>query len=190
MLSVTNSIIVFGGSSRTGKTTLARRLADLLRCKFVSFGDNVRTEASKRGISSPTRRYLQDLGQELVQTDVLSFCREVLKTVAFSPGEQLVIDGVRHREALQAISDLSGGQSIKLIYLYAPVGTRNARNSVQSSDLDLHSIDAHEVESQTNSQIRDMADLAVDTSGDSAEVLAEIANWLREERPKRSACFP
>jgi cytidylate kinase len=182
------SIIVFGGSSQTGKTTLARRLADLLQCKFVSFGDNVRSEARRRGIFAPTRKDLQDLGQELVQSDVVSFCREVLRTVSFSPGERLVIDGIRHREAFQAIFDLSGGQSIKLIYLYAPVEIRNARNGNQGGGaFDLLNIDAHEVESQTNSQIRDMADLAVDASRDPNEIFAEIANWVRKECHKHSA---
>ena len=182
-----NSIIVFGGSSHTGKTTLARRLADLLQCKFVSFGDNVRSEAKRRGTLAPTRKDLQDLGQELVQSDVVSFCRAVLSTVSFSPGERLVIDGIRHREAFQAISDLSGGQSIKLIYLYAPVEIRNARNGNQGGSFDLWNVDAHEVESQTNSQIRDMADLAVDASRDANEVFAQIANWVREECQEHSA---
>jgi cytidylate kinase len=182
-----NSIIVFGGSSRTGKTTLARRLADLLRCKFVSFGDNVRSEAKRRGILAPTRKDLQDLGQELVQTDVLSFCRDVLTTVGFSPGEPLVIDGLRHTEALQAISDLSGGQSIKLIYLYASVEIRNRRSGTAGGKSDVRNIDAHEVESQTNSQLREMADLAVDASRGVSEVFAQIANWVREEYQEHSA---
>jgi cytidylate kinase len=182
-----NSIIVFGGSSHTGKTTLARRLADLLQCKFVSFGDNVRSEAKKRGILAPTRKNLQDLGQELIQTDVLSFCREVLETVGFSPGERLVIDGLRHREAFQAISDLSGGQSIKLIYLYAPVEIRNRRSGTAGGNSDVRNIDAHEVESQTNSQLRDMADLAVDASRGINEVFAQIANWVRQEYQEHSA---
>lgn len=180
------SIIVFAGSSQTGKTTLARRLADLFRCKFVSFGDYVRTEAGRRGMVAPTRGDLQDLGQKLVQTDVLSFCREVLKTVDFSPGDRLVVDGVRHREAFQAISDLSGGQSIKLIYLHASVEVRIARNSTRCGDFDVRNTDAHEVESQTNAQIRDMADLVVDASRDANEIFAEIANWVREEFPEHS----
>jgi cytidylate kinase len=180
------SIIIFGGSSQTGKTTLARRLADLLQCKFVSFGDNVRSEAKRRGVFDPTRKDLQDLGQELVQSDVVSFCREVLGTVNFLPGERLVIDGIRHREAFQAISDLSGGQSIKLIYLYAPVEIRDARNGNQGGSLDLRNIDAHEVESQTNSQIRDMADLNVDASRNADEVFAQIADWVREECQEHS----
>jgi len=182
-----NSIIVFGGSSQTGKTTLARMLADLLRCKFVSFGDYVRGEARRRGVLSPTRKNLQDLGQELVQVDVMSFCREVLKTVSFYPGEGLVVDGLRHKEAFQAISDLSSGQSIKLIYLYAPVEVRNARNGNQGGSFDLQNIDAHEVESQTNFQIRDMADLAVDASRDANEVFAQIASWVRDECQEHSA---
>ena len=103
------------------------------------------------------------------------------------PGERLVIDGLRHTEAFQAISDLSGGQSIKLIYLYAPVEIRNRRGGTAGGNSDVRNIDAHEVESQTNSQLRDMADLAVDASRGINEVFAQIANWVREEYQEHSA---
>jgi cytidylate kinase len=178
-------IIAFGGSSQTGKTTLARRLADFLSCKFVSFGDYVRSEARKRGTAAPTRANLQDLGQELIQTDVLAFCRNVLDTVEFSPGEPLVIDGVRHREALDAISKVSCGESITLIYLHAPIEVRAARKGDQRGESD-GPVDTHPVESQTNSEIRNMASLVVDASGDVDQVFRRITNWIREKYPEGS----
>jgi len=175
------SMIAFGGSSQTGKTTLARKLADLLQCKFASFGDYVRDEAKRRGKAVSARQDLQDIGAELAEQDMLSFCRDVLKAVNYVAGERIVIDGIRHAEALQALSKLSNGGRVRLIYLFAPLEVRTARTKIRQSDCDIRTIDAHPVESQTNSQIRAAADLLVDTSGPLDDVFARIANWVTQE---------
>lgn len=176
-----NWIIAFTGLPQTGKTTLARRLADHLQCKFVSFGDFVRNEAKKVGIANPIRKDLQDIGQRLVETDVVTFCRDVLQTVSFSPDEQIVIDGVRHVEALRAISSLSQRQPIKLIHLFASLDIRKARGAPDAVDSELTAIDAHEVESQTERELRDLADLVVDASANADESFARIVRWIRHE---------
>lgn len=169
-------IIAFSGLPQTGKTTLARLLADELHCKSVSFGAFVRQEAIGRGTENPTRRDLQDLGQHLVSENVVAFCRQVLETVKFSPGEPIVLDGVRHKEVLDAISTLSPDQPIKLIYLAASVGTRKARTT---RNLDLAAIDAHEVESQVEPDLRALADLVIDTEGDANESFRHLTSWIR-----------
>src|SRR5690349_9905815 len=117
-------IIAFSGLPQTGKTTLARLLARELQCKFVSFGDFVRREALNRGILNATRQDLQNLGQSLVTENVREFCRNVLRTVNFSPGEQVVLDGVRHQKVLEVISEISHRQPIKLVLLIASEKTR------------------------------------------------------------------
>jgi len=174
-------IIAFSGLPQTGKTTLARRLADYLQCKFVSFGDFVRNEARKAGIPNPIRKDLQDIGQRLVEADVIAFCRAVLQTVSFSPGEQIVIDGVRHIEALQAISSVSPGQAIKLIYLFAPLEIRTARCTPDAIDSELAAIDSHEVESQTECELRDLADVVIDASANVDITFHHLVAWLRHE---------
>jgi cytidylate kinase len=171
-----NCIIAFSGMPQTGKTTLARRLGHELKCKFVSFGDFVRQQANRRGIRNPTRRDLQDLGQRLVRDDVKGFCREALRTVNFMPGEQIVIDGVRHKEVLEAVSIVSPQQPIKLIYLAASVTTRKARTT---RNLDLDAIDAHEVESQVQTDVKALADFVIDTEGDSIENFHCLMDWIR-----------
>jgi cytidylate kinase len=172
-------IIAFSGLPQTGKTTLARRLAKELKCKFVSFGDFVRQEAVRRGIEKPTRRDLQDLGQALVTEDLLAFCRHVLETVKFSPGEQIVLDGVRHKEVLEAVANLSPAQPIKLIYLVASIGVRRARSP---RNVDLASIDSHEVESHIEKDLRALADLVIDTEGDADESFHRLISWIRAKR--------
>jgi Cytidylate kinase len=169
-------IIAFSGLPQTGKTTLARLLAHELQCKFVSFGDFVRQEAFNRGIPNATRQDLQNIGQSLVTEDVRDFCRRVLRTVDFSAGEQIVLDGVRHKEVLEVISEISQRQPIKLVLLVASEKTRRNR-SLQ----DIDSIDSHRVESEVKAQFRSIADLVIDTENDEAESLQTLMDWIRKD---------
>lgn len=168
-------IIAFSGLPQTGKTTLALRLADELQCKFVSFGDFVRQQAVRRGMEKPARHDLQDLGQALVTENVLAFCRQVLETVKFSPGEQIILDGVRHRGVLESLATLSPGQPFILIYLSASLGTRKSRSP---KNADLTSIDSHEVESHVEKELKGMANLVIDTNGDAEENFTTLINWI------------
>lgn len=178
-------IIAFSGSSQTGKTTLARRLAEHCHCKFVSFGDYVRQQARNQGMANPSREDLQNLGQQLVQTDVLNLCRAVFKPVDFSSGDRLVVDGVRHLEALNAISTISASQPIKLIYLHASMKVRESRELDRNRRRGtLDEIDAHPVEAQTNHEIKQLADLVMDAGRNVEESFSLILKWLRHECPE------
>jgi cytidylate kinase len=169
-------IIAFSGLPQTGKTTLARLLARELQCKFVSFGDFVRQEALNRGFLNATRQDLQNIGQTLVTENVRDFCRNVLATVEFSPGEQIVLDGVRHKEVLEVISEISQRQPIKLVLLIASEKIRRNR-SLQ----DIDSIDSHRVESEVKAQFRSVADLVIETENDEAEALRTLLDWIRKD---------
>jgi cytidylate kinase len=169
-------IIAFSGLPQTGKTTLARLLARELQCKFVSFGDFVRQEALNRGILNATRQDLQNLGQSLVTGNVRDFCRRVLGTVEFSAGEQIVLDGVRHKEVLEEISELTERQPIKLVLLVASEKTRRNR-----SPQDIDFIDSHRVESEVKAQFRSIADLVIETDNDEAEALGTLLDWIRKD---------
>lgn len=177
-------IIAFSGSSATLKTTLGRKLAQELGWKFVSFGDYVREQAKERGLSNPSREDLQIVGQQLVEADILGFCRAVLETAHFSPGDRLIVDGVRHTEVLRAISEISGGQPIRLIYLHASMIVREARYSEHNQRGTLHQIDAHQVERQTNHEIRQLANLVVDTGSDVDKSYSQILGWIRRDCPE------
>jgi cytidylate kinase len=175
---VAGTIIAFSGLPQTGKTTFAKRLADHRQSKFLSFGDFVRHEAISLGLDERKRKDLQDLGQRLVETDVNSFCKKALQYVNFSLGEALVIDGIRHVEALAAIRTLCRGQAVKLIHLYAPIEARAAR-SANLEGINLAGIDAHRVESQTNNEVLQSADVVIDASGDADQVFQRITDWVK-----------
>lgn len=176
-------IIALSGSSQTGKTTLGRRLAEELDCRFASFGEYVRTVARCRGIVEPTRKELQDIGQALVEEDALGFCRAVLETVNFSTGDGLVLDGLRHTEVLEALRALSGSQPIAVIYLCAPIRVREARATGQRYGEALPAADQHKAEQQINREIRESADLIIDAAGEVEQGYSQIRGWLRCEYP-------
>lgn len=171
------SIIIFSGLPETGKTTLSRRLALELGCKFVSFGDFVRQEAARQGIVNPTRQDLQDLGQQLVKTSPERFCQRVLESVKFTPGEALVMDGLRHKKVLDVLSQITHNQPIKLIYLTASAEIRRRRCP---QDIDLASVDSHEVESRSETEIKPLADLVIDTHNQ-INAVESISDWVRSD---------
>jgi RNase adaptor protein for sRNA GlmZ degradation len=153
-------------------------LARELQCKFVSFGDFVRQEAVQKGIVNATRADLQNLGQNLVKENVRGFCRSVLETVNFLPGEQIVIDGVRHKEVLDTISEMAHDQPMKVVYLSASDTTRRRR---APHGLDLALIDSHEVESEVEQDIKLMADLIIETEGDERSAFQVLLDRIRPD---------
>jgi cytidylate kinase len=172
------TIIIFSGLPQTGKTTLSRRLALELGCKFVSFGDFVRREATRQGIDNPTRQDLQDLGQQLVKINPERFCQRVLESVNFTPGEELVMDGLRHKKVLDVLSQITHNQPIKLIYLTASPEIRRSRCP---QDIDLASVDSHEVESSSETEIRPLADLVINTQANQINTVESISDWVRSD---------
>jgi dephospho-CoA kinase len=176
-------VISFTGSPQTGKSTLARMLGKHLAFKVVSCGEYVRMIAKQRSIGRPTRRELQDIGQQLVERDAVGFCRGVLALADFSPGHGLIIEGIRHQEVLQTFQTLAAPQPVKLIYLYASLATRKSRETARTGADDLSQVDAHKVESQINSEMKDLADLRIDTSSEVDSSFAQILNWITREYP-------
>ena len=170
-----NPIIAFSGSSQTGKTTLARLLADHLNAKVLIFGDFVRDQAKNLGIENPTREMLQDLGHQMVKSDAQRFCSAALESARHRSGESLVVDGIRHLEILAAIQKLNPEQNVRLVYLSAPLEKRQERTH---GNEDLTQVDSHPVEADTNEKLRAAADLVLDTSGDREQAFRRLLNWL------------
>lgn len=116
-------IIGIAGQIGSGKTSLAQELGKRLNAQKVSFGEFVRSEATRRNIR-PERPALQELGEKLIsELGADSFVRQVLDTVDVHP--IMVLDGVRHVEIWKAICFIAP-ESI-LIYLDIPETTRISR---------------------------------------------------------------
>jgi cytidylate kinase len=170
-------ILLFAGPSKSGKTTLAKRLAESLAVPFSSFGDYVRKEAQRRGFTGSSSRELQELGSEMVEKDVKSFCEAVLEGGGYVVGHGLVIDGIRHMEAFATIQTLVPKQSVKLIYLESSLADRMKRSSLSAREL--REIDSHPVEAD-RTLLKSAADLVLSTSAESDECFETLLTWATQ----------
>lgn len=169
-------VIAFAGPTKSGKTTLAKKLATTLGVSFGSFGEGVRREAARRGFHHASRKQLQTLGEEMVESDKNAFCRDVLTDADFRPGQGLVLDGIRHIDVLSVIKDLVRPQTVRLVYVESPVADRVRRNR---SDLhQIQEIDSHPVEREA-ARLKSAADLFLDTSKDEEATFQTLLQWAK-----------
>jgi cytidylate kinase len=171
-------IFAFSGPSKSGKTTLGRRLARDLGLPFASFGDYVRKEAGRKGLSNPSSEQLQATGQLLARTDMRDFCKAVLEEARFVVGQGLIVDGVRHLSALSTLKALIPQQPVKLVYLESSLAERIERSSLSPDQL--QRIDAHSVESEA-SAIKNAADFVLNTSPSEDDCFSLLRSWALQQ---------
>lgn len=167
-------VVSFAGEIGSGKTSVSRRISDTLGWPRVGFGDYLRQELAKRGEDTSNRATLQDFGQSLVASDPDGFCCSVLSSVAFVPGNNLLLDGIRHVNIQSIIRRIVMPSETKLIFLAADPTERHNRILRRSSDHDdLHYTEAHPVEAELRTSLPAIADAIVDASLD-IDAVAEI----------------
>lgn len=123
-----NAAIAIAGPIASGKSTLASCLADRWSCPRASFGRLVAREATTRGLNDD-RDALQVLGARLIkQLGWLEFCRRTLELAdADWRTAPLVIDGVRHRAALDILRANLAAPSVLFVYVTCDQATRMRR---------------------------------------------------------------
>jgi hypothetical protein len=169
-----NCVFAFGGCSKSGKTTLGHMFARELGVGFASFGDYVRKEATRRGLTNPSHGDVQEVGLSLVATDLRRFCELVLADSGFVPGQGLVIDGIRHLDTVRVLKTLVSPQLLKVVYLENSLADRLKRSSLTSEELEKR--DSHPVEAET-AAIKHIADLVLDTSAPMEDSFARLCGW-------------
>jgi adenylate kinase family enzyme len=152
-------VLALAGAPASGKTTVARAVAERTAARCVNFGDLIRAEAAGRG-EPVDRAELQRLGQGLLnELGPEAFCLAALRCAGASLEDRRVIwDGVRHlrvHAALCALYDLP----VRLVYLEPPAEPRRerfAREAGSQEQLESWEADATERE---RSQLADVAEL-------------------------------
>lgn len=178
-LRLSGSIIGFSGQIGSGKSTISKVVANRLGWPWASFGHFLRQEASRRGLDPSSRQELQALGEELISSGWTDFCRRALESGGWRPGQNLVVDGIRHIEAIKTIEKLTSPLEVKLVYVSLDEETRRTRALSRGMSYEnLRLADNHPVEAQVRNLLRERADLTVDGTAPQEECASLIIEKL------------
>jgi transcriptional regulator with XRE-family HTH domain/Zn-dependent peptidase ImmA (M78 family)/cytidylate kinase len=181
-------VLAFSGKIASGKSTLSAEVARALDWKRASFGDYVRGVAKSQGLE-PSREVLQDLGESLAKTPE-EFCKAMLAHFGWQSGEPVVIDGVRHREVMEALRRVVAPLEVRLVFVDA-ADEQRLKRFVREGDVNpgrMPQIEKHSTEKQVSTVLPDIADLRVSAGEDLDEVVREIVNWVHQaEGPTQHA---
>lgn len=184
MLVLMPPVFLLSGSSRVGKTSLAREIARLVDGSFVSFGDHVRSIAiSISDRSASNRKILQDLGQQLVDRDPRGFCIAVIDRASDGSCAPLVVDGLRHLSLLPILKELLPGRDVSLIFVESSLVIRQSRWDGKASEDEIAAFDSHPVETDLRT-LRQRSDLIINTSGGFEAALKVFLDWLAIKYPE------
>jgi dephospho-CoA kinase len=169
--------VAVSGGIGAGKTEVSRRIADRTGCPRVSFGDFVRAEAWKRG-ADESRAALQALGEQLIaDLGMERFCEAVLQSVAWDH-EGIVIDGLRHLQAVEATRSVLAPCPLVLVFLHADADTRRARVDARARLGDA-AAEQHSTEVEVPA-LSTVADLSLDARIPTDELVSTIVAALED----------
>lgn len=172
-------VLGFSGSIASGKTTISVNLAKQLGCPRVSFGDYVRKVTLERGLDVSSRDVLQNVGESLIKGGWRKFCSSVLGQINWEPGQTLVVDGIRHKEALVKLKELTAPSRMFLIYITSSQVVQDKRLKEKGiSSQQMESIESHSTEKDVKSELPAMADITVDGSKTADENVQDIITFL------------
>ncbi|MGH3190031.1 MAG: AAA family ATPase [Streptosporangiaceae bacterium] len=168
------AVICIGGAIASGKSTLAEALAGHLQNAAVrSFGDVVRKRASEEG-KPLDRATLQDVGLSLIGEGWPSFVDALLEDLP-EPTDFLVVEGVRHREAVDEIASRQLSEKLLTVYLQVDHPVRSTRQQGRGEP---SLASAHPVESSLG-EARAAADLIIDGSRPMQDIVSEVVHHLQ-----------
>ena len=171
-------VAALAGRSGSGTSVLAVRLASIMNWRFASFGAHIRDVAASRGLQC-TRQEQQDIGLELVR-DPEAFARVVISKSRWRPGQSLIVDGLRHKEVLDALRYITDQSEVMEIYVDADAPLREARLRDRG---EVHSqgvlqIDAHPVEKEMLTILPQLAAMTLDAQLPIAVQIDQLVEFL------------
>lgn len=180
MIEVAPLVLAVSGAIASGKSTIATLLSDQLRWRLASFGNYVRRVAAQRG-RDQSRETLQALGVHLIAGGWTAFCVAVLAEAGWREGEPIIVDGIRHPEALTALRCIVSPLPVILVHVTTTPAVR--RDRLRSRGLDdpneVERLEKHPTEIEVPTTLFEIADLRVDGTRPADEVAAEIIKWMR-----------
>ena len=154
----------------------------------------MRDEVARRGGDPNCRESLQDLGQRRIEQGAEAFSRKVLAAAGFVPGEDFVLEGVRHRAVLRVLGRIAAPSEVRLIFLRANLQLRSKRVRRRSDTAreDFDRAAHHVVEAETEHALPATADAIVDSSRGERVVVEECIRHINRWRysDPRAHSFP
>jgi hypothetical protein len=171
-------LICLSGGIASGKTTLAEALQVAFPGSArLSFGDVVRRRALAAECE-PTRQNLQDMGLQLIAEGWPLFVNDLLSGLTSDP-EVLIVEGIRHQEAVDALTERLPTRKLLLVYL--DVGSDQQRQRMACLG-ETEGVTGHDVERNVD-DLRATADLAASTEQPVEELVARVCQIV-----ERQAC--
>ena len=182
------TILCFAGRRKSGKTTLSLAISNKNGWKRFSFGDYIRNEAKKDLKYEPLleiekEEYLQNLGDKLIKEyGYEKFCQKFLEFNRWNKTENLIIDGVRHKQILITLVKFTK----KVFMVYIQVEDEEIRKRILEaggSDEDFQryiNTEQHSTESQVITTLQLYADKVLDGKGKRDFLVEETINWLEQ----------
>lgn len=181
-------LLCFSGKIGSGKTSTSKAVASELGCGYASFGDYLKDVVARQGGDPDRRESLQYLGQSRIEQDAEAFCRDVVAAGGFVPGEDFVLDGVRHVDTLPHIVQIAAPSEVRLIFLDADAGLRSSRVGERSAKegADFDRAASHVVESEIADKLPKAAHAIVDSSLPSRDVIEQCIRLIDKWRWARA----
>lgn len=178
-----NLLVCFSGQIGSGKSSVSTTVADTLGWRRTGFGDFLRAEIKRSGGDPTSRQALQELGQQRVDSDPEAFCHDVLLAGGFRPGDNFVIDSVRHAGIFRILRRVAVPSISRLFFLQASDAARIARVGPRSDHADFQRAAGHRVEAELQNALPEQADAVIDADRPFEEVVANcvavIRSWQR-----------
>ena len=177
---MSSRVVGLAGQIGSGKSSVARGLADALSCPVASFGDCVRGIARERGVD-PVRENLQAIGQELLEMlGPASFIDRVLEGSRWDRRGSLVVEGIRHRTVAETLPSRVQPIPFFLVYLEVPDPLRRSRAITRDalSPGVLSQLEQHPTEREVRYAVRDLADVVISADADVAGTVASVTRAI------------
>ncbi|MGE0847735.1 MAG: hypothetical protein AB7L41_15825 [Flavobacteriaceae bacterium] len=173
-------LLCFSGQIGSGKSSVSTAVAGAMGWRRTGFGDYLRAEIARLGGDPDDRKALQDLGQSCVNADPAAFCGEVLTTGGFRPGDDFVVDGIRHVSIFETLKQVGLPSDAKLLFLGAGESTRSVRVQARSDATDFARASTHRVEAELLDVLPDRADAIIDADQPIEHVVSDCLKWVRQ----------
>lgn len=179
-------LLCFSGQIGSGKSSVSTAVAAALGWRRTGFGDYLRSEVVRLGGDPNDRKALQDLGQNRVEDDPATFCRDVLAAAGFQPGGDFVIDGIRHVSIFEILAELGKPSQARLLFLGALETTRGARIQTRADAPDFARASTHRVEAELLDALPKKADGIVNADQPLDRVVSDclglVQQWQQRSR--------